>query len=468
MDNIVSFLQGIEDLKDVPESQLQWLVDHAEIKEYAVGDKAFSPDVKADELFIILEGKFKIHFIRQGEMREFGYSQPADITGVLPYSRMVNTSAYATAVEPAKILSLHRNQFPELIKTQFELTQAFVHVMTNRVRNFTTLQTQNEKLMSLGKLSAGLAHELNNPASAIVRSSQALRDHLKGQPDKFKKVLDVEMTPEKVDLVNDILFSKINNHKANNLSLMDRADLEDDLSDWLEDEGFDDAHEIVENLVEFGFDVDDLDTIKEGTGEKDLIPVMLWIESNLSTERMVEEIQEASTRIATLITSIKGYSHMDKSKDRQDVDVHEGIRSTLTMLKHKVKREQIILVENFDPNLPKVKGLPGELNQVWTNILDNAIDALGEYKDENNPSITITSIKDGNFVKVYFKDNGPGIPKEALSKIFDPFYTTKELGKGTGLGLDVVMKIVRQHRGEIKVKSEVGMTEFEVCLPIGQ
>lgn len=466
MEGITSFLKNIEDLKEVPESQLQWLVDHSEVKEFPVGETVFTPNSKADELIVALEGRFNVQLHRQGEIRELGAIVAGDITGVLPYSRMVSTSATAKALEPSKILSLHRDKFPDLIRNNFELTQALVHVMTNRVRNFTTLQSQNEKLMSLGKLSAGLAHELNNPASAIVRSSQALRDHLKGQPDKFKKVLDIEMTAEKVDLINDLLFSRINGRKAHNLSLMERADLEDDLTDWLEDHDFDNAHEIVENLVEFGFCVDDMELVKEGTGLKDLVPVTHWIESNLSTERMVEEIQEASNRIAALITSIKSYSHMDKSNDRQDVDIHEGIRSTITMLKHKIKREQIILIENFKKEMPKVKALPGELNQVWTNIIDNAIDALAEYKDESNPSLTITTVADENFAKVYFKDNGPGIPESAIKNIFDPFYTTKELGKGTGLGLDVVTKIVRQHRGEVKVKSEVGMTEFEVCLPI--
>lgn len=467
IEGIIGFLKSIKDLEEVSDSQLQWLVAHSEVRSYAKGKDVFTPGSPADELFIVLEGKFRIHLHRQGEVRELGFIEAGDVTGVLPYSRMVTTNAQATAQAPCKVLALHRDQFQALIRDNFELTQAFVHVMTNRVRSFTTLQSQNEKLMSLGKLSAGLAHELNNPASAIVRSSHALRDHLKGQPDKFKKVLDIEMTPEKVDLINELLFSKIQEHKPNNLSLMDRADLEDDLTDWLEDNDFEDAHELVENLVEFDFSLEDLEMVKKGTGVKDLIPVTHWIESNLSTERMVEEIQEASTRIATLITSIKSYSHMDKSNDRQDVDIHEGIRSTLTMLKHKIKRDQIILIENFEEGLPKIKAFPGELNQVWTNIIDNAVDALAAYGEEPNPSLSITTTSNDSFVKIYFKDNGPGIPKESLSSIFDPFYTTKELGKGTGLGLDVVMKIVRQHRGEVKVISEVGMTEFEVCLPVG-
>ena len=465
--NTLEFLQGLEPLEAVPADQLEWFIKHSEVREFNKGEQVFDPDTPADYLIVVLEGKFQVRLKRNGEIRQFGDMLEGDITGILPYSRMTRTSAIATAKEPAKVLTFHKEGFPDMIRDHFELTQALVHVMTNRVRAFTTLQIQNEKLMSLGKLSAGLAHELNNPASAIVRSANNLRDHLKGQPDKFKKVIDIKMTHEQVDTVNDLLFRKIDEHKSNQLSLMDRTDLEDDLTDWLEDNGVENAFDIVENLVEFGFSVDDLEKVREHTDEEHFLPVIGWLESNLSTEKMVEEIQEASVRIADLIKSIKGYTHMDRSQDQQEVDIHEGIRSTITMLKHKIKKGQIILVENFDESIPQVKGFPGELNQVWTNILDNAIDALAEHQDNPNPSITLTSRLDGDFVRVYIKDNGPGIPEDVVSKIFDPFYTTKELGKGTGLGLDVVMKIIRKHRGEIKVKSEPGMTEFEVCLPIG-
>lgn len=466
MKELLTFLKGLEPLEKVPDEQLIWLIDHSEVRTIEKQEDAFSPGESADHLFIVLEGKLNIKLQREGGVRQLGELVAGDISGVLPYSRMTTTAARATAITAAKALALHRSLFQEMIKENFELTQAFVQVMTTRIRNFTTLQIQNEKLMSLGKLSAGLAHELNNPASAIVRSSQALREHLKSQPESFKKVMGIKMTDEKVDFVNDLLFSKMANSTAPELTLVERNDLEDDLTDWLEDHGASNAFEIVENLVEFGFDINDLELIKEKTGEESLLPVVKWIDDNLSTEKLVDEISEASERIAELIKSIKSYSYMDQTNDRQEVNIHEGLRNTITMLKHKVKKGQIILIEDFAKDLPTIKGFPGELNQVWTNILDNAIDALAENPSQNNATITLRTIHDGDFLKVYIIDNGPGIPTNVINNIFDPFYTTKDMGKGTGLGLDVVMKIIRQHRGEVKVKSEPGSTTFEVCVPI--
>lgn len=466
MKELLTFLKGLEPLEKVPDEQLTWLIDHSEVRTIEKQQDAFSPGESADHLFIVLEGKLNIKLQREGGVRQLGELVAGDISGVLPYSRMTTTAARATAITAAKALVLHRSLFQEMIKENFELTQAFVQVMTTRIRNFTTLQIQNEKLMSLGKLSAGLAHELNNPASAIVRSSQALREHLKSQPESFKKVMGIKMTDEKVDFVNDLLFSKMANSTAPELTLVERNDLEDELTDWLEDHGASNAFEIVENLVEFGFDINDLELIKEKTGEESLLPVVKWIDDNLSTEKLVDEISEASERIAELIKSIKSYSYMDQTNDRQEVNIHEGLRNTITMLKHKVKKGQIILIEDFVKDLPTIKGFPGELNQVWTNILDNAIDALAENPSQNNATITLRTIHDGDFLKVYIIDNGPGIPTNVINNIFDPFYTTKDMGKGTGLGLDVVMKIIRQHRGEVKVKSEPGSTTFEVCLPI--
>lgn len=466
MEALLTFLQELEPLQKVPTDQLNWLIENSEQITYDKGGEAFTPGQKADHLIIILEGKFNIKLYREGQVRQLGELIAGDITGLLPYSRMTSTSAKASALVTSKVLSLHKDKFPQMITSHFELTQAFVHVMTNRVRSFTTLQIQNEKLMSLGKLSAGLAHELNNPASAIVRSSQALREHLKGQPESFKKVVSIKMTNQQIDFVNDMLFAKIDNSASTELSLMERNDLEDELTDWLEDHGAQDTFEIVENLVEFGFSVADLESIKEHTGDDHLLPVVRWINNNLSTEKLVEEINEASERISELIKSIKSYSYMDQTKDRQEVEIHAGIRNTITMLKHKVKKGQIILIEDFAHELPTVKGFPGELNQVWTNILDNAIDALSEQESNTNPTITIKTTLDGDFVRTYITDNGPGIPENMVNNIFDPFFTTKEMGKGTGLGLDVVMKIVRQHRGEVKVQSKPGKTTFEVCLPV--
>jgi signal transduction histidine kinase len=194
-----------------------------------------------------------------------------------------------------------------------------------------------------------------------------------------------------------------------------------------------------------------------------LSPVLNWVNNNLVTEKMVTDIQEASQRISDLVGSVKNFTHMDRAQDKQFCDIRVGLRNTLTMLNHKIKKGSVTVTEHFDETLPEVKAFIGELNQVWTNIIDNALDAMEGRPDS---TLEIQTERDKEFVKVTITDNGPGIPKEDLDKIFDPFFTTKEIGKGTGLGLDVVARIVKQHHGSIKAKSVPGRTAFIVCFPI--
>ncbi|RYZ25313.1 MAG: HAMP domain-containing histidine kinase, partial [Sphingobacteriales bacterium] len=228
---------------------------------------------------------------------------------------------------------------------------------------------------------------------------------------------------------------------------------EDDLTDWLEDHKVDNALEVAEHFVEYNFEIDDLEFVGERVKVPHLSPVLNWVNNNLVTEKMVTDIQEASQRIADLVMSVKNFTHMDRAQDKQFCDIRFGIRNTLTMLNHKVKHASVAVTEHFDESLPDVNAYIGELNQVWTNLIDNALDAM-EGRPES--TLDIRTERDREFVKVTITDNGPGIPADDKDKIFDPFFTTKEIGKGTGLGLDVVARIVKQHRGSIKVTSVPG------------
>jgi len=457
-------LKSIEALKDVPLDQLQWYIDNGERFELKEGESLFISGEVIEFTYIIIKGRVRINIVQNGQQREFTILEPDSITGYLPFSRGKLAGATAWAIEDAYIFAVPRQKTIDMIKIHFELTQALVHQMTTRVREFTALQQQNEKMMALGKLSAGLAHELNNPASAIVRSSTALKSHLQLLPDTFKNVISVKMTVEQVDAVNALLYHRISSTERPVMSLMERSEMEDCVTDWLDGFSVNNAQEIAENLVEFGFHEDELDAFKEHIPEDYLDPVLNWVNNNLITERMVNDIQEASRRIAELVSSVKSYTHMDRSQDRQHADIHAGIRNTLTMLAHKIKRANISLNEEFDLTLPQPKIFVSEMNQVWTNLIDNSIDAI---ESTGKPGIlTIKTSHDGDFVRVDIIDNGPGIPEEIRSKIFDPFFTTKEMGKGTGLGLDVVQRIVKQHHGSVKVKSQPGNTDFEVCIPL--
>ena len=458
-------LNAFEIFNAIPEEQLNWFIDTSEVIELHDGDSLFQPEDPMDHTHVILSGNIRVTLVQNNQQREIYVLEPGDVTGTLPYSRAKTARAFGHSKGSSRILSLNKKHFNTLICSYHELTTRFVHEMTSRVREFTQLQTQNEKMMALGKLSAGLAHELNNPASAIVRSSSSLKQHLQLLPDTFKAVISIRMSDEQVDIVNERMFQRINdpNRASIKLSLMERSACEDDLVDWMEDHGIENALEMAENFVEFGFDEDDFELFKEQIPEQYLAPVLNWINNNLITEKMVTDIQEASKRIASLVSSVKNFTHMDRAADRHKSNVHDGIRNTLTMMNHKVKKTQVQLVETFEKDLPEALIFVSELNQVWTNLIDNALDVL---ESTENPVLEIQTRSDNGFIKVHIIDNGPGIPEDIKSRIFDPFFTTKDLGKGTGLGLDVVSKIVAQHNGKISVDSRPGRTDFEVCFPI--
>lgn len=455
------WLKQIELLQNVPDEQLQWFIDNSRHYIIPEGDFLFEEDVPITGTHIVVSGEFKVYYMQNGAMREITDNRALTITGHLPFSRGKVAGATAQAKEDAQIMTFPIELMPELIRTRFELTQALVHVMTDRVRQGMAYQQQHEKMLALGKLSAGLAHELNNPAAAIVRGAILLKEHLQAQPETFKKVMEVRMTPGEVDVVTQRMFEVMNRAEKPVLSLMERSDKEDELTDWFDDHAVENAMELAENYVEYGFTTDDLDYIASQINEG-LSPVLNWINSNLVTEKMVLDIQDASQRISDLVSSVKNFTHMDRAQDKQFSDIRTGIRNTLTMLNHKIRKGNIDVVENFDETLPQVKALIGELNQVWTNLIDNALDAMEENK---RGRLEIKTERDKEFVKVSIIDDGPGISPDDIDKIFDPFFTTKDIGKGTGLGLDVVTRIVKQHNGSIKVTSKPGHTVFVVCFP---
>ncbi len=455
-------LQEIPEFKNVPKSQLQWLLDEGEIKTYDTGGLIFQPGDSIDSLIIILEGQAVIKAKQGNQFRKVATLEKYAITGNLPYSRADKAFGYAEVTNSTTTLMLPKTKFREMIVDNVELTTALVHTMSSRIRDFTKSQQQNDKMMALGKLSAGLAHELNNPSAAILRSAQNLGKHLKQIPEGFKKVIKITMTDEQVDIANKILFDKMSSEKPK-LSMMEKSSLEDELLDWLEENEIEDAEEVAENLAAFGFDMDDMDKIATQVQSKDLQPVIHWFNQMLVTDSLVDEIKDASQRINTLVTSVKSYTHMDQAPEKKATDVHIGLDNTLAMLNHKIKKNQIKVRKEFDFEIAKPCILVSEMNQVWTNVIDNAIDAMEESETKE---LTIRTVQDGQFVNVFIADSGSGIPESAQGKVFDPFFTTKSIGQGTGLGMEVVHQIVTQHNGSITFETEPGKTEFKICIPI--
>lgn len=458
--NLLETLRQFSTFSDVPDDQLQWLIDRAEEETFPKEHIIYKSNTPVDHMLLLLDGRVRID---SGSGDEISLHEPHSILGLLPYSRMKSVLGRLVAEQPSRVLKLHRDHLRELTQTCYELTEAFVRQMTTRVRNFTKYTQQEEKMASLGRLSAGLAHELNNPVAAVLRSADTLREHVRTTPDAFKMMMQLQLTNEQVDTVNEAIFRKIDQKPAP-LTMLERSSLEDELTDWLDDHGIDDSMDLAGPLVNYGFTTDDLDWLLERIGDRNLMGVVGWLVENLVTEKLVVDISEASKRISTLVSSIKNYTHMDRGSGKEIVQVADGIRNTLTLLDHKLRGKHIAVAAELADGLT-ISGWPGELNQVWTNLIDNAIDAMPD-----GGSLTISSQLDDRstetqFVLTKITDSGSGIPADIQDKIFEPFFTTKEIGKGTGLGLDIVVGIVKHHNGSVKVQSEPGRTEFSVCLP---
>lgn len=458
-DFIVSSLKQNPIFSGVPDEDLRWLASNSELCVYQPDEIIAKPGDEITEMFIILDGTVRVLLKRGSQFTPIASFVSGDISGKLPFSRMQSSAAYLTVMEETTLIRTPESLFPEISK-RYDLIEVFVHSLSDRIRNFTTQQHQNEKLVALGKLSAGLAHELNNPASAMVRSAMALRDNLSSKPEKFKAVMEIRLTHEQVDLINELVFRKAEKGVSDQ-SLMERTALEDELTDWMDNHGVENGFELAETFAEYCFDIDDLEFVKKHVRSEDLPAILGWLEDVLTTERMVEEIEDASRRISDLVSSVKTYSHMDKGSDKETVELKKMLKSTITMLNHKAKAKGVHISVEIPENLPEFCGFVSELNQVWTNLLDNAIDAV-----DHNGSVNITAESRNSELIMHFRDDGKGIPEDIQNKIFDPFFTTKEVGKGSGLGLDVVHKIIDKHNGEIKVESKPGNTVFELRFPL--
>ncbi len=461
--NLLEELQNIPQLSEVPAEQLQWLLDRSECQKFKKGENMFEPGDPIDRLLILLSGGLTFKVEKNNQFEMVSQIQAPFVTGLLPYSRATNAVGFGVTDEDMNVVALEKKHFHDMICECHDLTTVLVHAMSTRIRTSTKREQMNDKMMSLGKLSAGLAHELNNPSAAVVRSSKELSNQLKYQPENFKQVIKINMTDEQVDKISQILFTKASNGLTQ-LPMMERSSREEELIDWLYDNDIEDAEDIANNAVDYDFTPDDLDKVKNSVPEGHLDSILHWMSQILTIERLVGEIEDASERINGLVSSIKSYTHMDQAPEKVNTDVHVGLDNTLTMLNHKLKANKINVLRNYGEGLPNPKVLPGAINQVWTNILDNAIDAMEETEKRD---LTLKTKTNGDFFVVAIEDTGSGIPDDIKDKIFDPFFTTKSIGKGTGLGLENVMDIVKsQHNGIIEVESKPGNTTFSISIPI--
>lgn len=461
-------LKKVIALRDVPDDHLQWIIDHSEYFEHEDGATIFKTGDPVDVMWFILEGAASFYMDINGRLVyyfNFGNDTlTGGISGLLPYSRMKTTPGTSYAVGRLRGLKLHKKYFHELEMLNPDLMQRFIGYMTERARVFATTQLQHEKVNALGQLAAGIAHELNNPAAAINRISTELNRRLNLNFKLTEELLGQNIKPTLVQNIQSIINSKKTNHSSKNkLSPLQRVEKEDEINDWLQQRGFTENYLAAETFSESDFSVDDLESILGSVGNESFISVLHWLENILSSEKIIKDLEDASTRISKLVGAIKSHVHMDRASDLHYTGLHNDIENTLTLLGHKIREKNIAVKKSFCNDMPEVEAYVGELNQVWTNIIDNAIYALPQ-----NGVLTIETTCSNDIVKVRIIDNGIGIPKEIISRVFDPFFTTKKMGEGTGIGLDIVQRVIKQHHGEIKVNSEPGKTEFIISLPVSQ
>jgi signal transduction histidine kinase len=451
-------LRSIRTFHGLSDEALDWLASHMEVRTYKAGEILAREGEPAEYLTVLFEGEVRGMREAGGDDGRIYIVHAGQVSGMLPFSRLTHFPLTTRAAVPSRIGLLHRDNFPEMLRIVPELHQRLVNVMADRIRETTAADQQRDKLSALGKLSAGLAHELNNPAAAAGRAAQSLRAAVDSLRQANARLDEIGLTPAQrhhVAAIEEEVFGKGQIAAADAL---DRSDLEERISARLEQNGIDRPWELASGLVDAGADESCLDELEQQFQNEALPHILLRFTATAAVSRLLDEIENSTSRISDLVRAIKEYSYMDQMPE-QEVDVHSGIESTLLILKHQWKHG-VEIVREYDRTLPTICAKGSELNQVWTNLIDNAIDAM-----KGKGVLRIRTAREWNTLLVEIVDNGPGIPAEIQSRIFEPFFTTKPVGEGTGLGLDTVYRIVRNHHGDIRLTSRPGETCFQVRLP---
>ena len=451
-------LRHISIFADLSDQDLGWLASQMTLIELAPGEIFLREGSPADRLFVILEGELRGERPSDGSEQRVYVTRAGQVTGMLPFSRLTQFPSTMRAVGHARVASLPANRFPEMLQRIPLLAPRLVGLLSDRVRETTRNEQHQEKMAALGKLSAGLAHELNNPAAAARRAAESLREAINTLREANSRLDRRSLTVEQ-RLSLSGLEAEIVEQPDTVLDPLERGDREDEIAGWLENHGVRQAAQLATNLVDAGFEHSCLEQIASAFPPDAIDDVLTRVSASLLVGRLANEIEHSTGRISDLVQAIKEYSHMDQMP-QQEVDIHQGLENTLLILRNRLK-QGISIARDYDRTLPKVCARPGELNQVWTNLVNNAIDAMS-----GKGELRIRTARELDKVLVEIGDSGPGIPPEIQKRIFEPFFTTKGVGEGLGLGLDTVYRIVRNHHGDIRFDSRPTDTRFQVRLPL--
>jgi signal transduction histidine kinase len=441
----------------LPDDQVEWFLSQSQELRLNAGDPYARRGDPAEAMFVLLEGEFQWRGELAGDtiVRDI---KAGEVTGVLPFSRMKQYTLSGRALTTGRVLRFPAALLPQLVQKMPELATRLVGMMSDRIREATRFEQQRDRLASLGKLSAGLAHELNNPASAAKRATSQLRDLLKRVRDASHELGKLNLTTKQRSEIEKLetFLIQTDGHPPDPLTT---SALEDQIDSLLRSHGQEDLWQLAADLARRNFKPEALEQLFSTLDSNAARAALVRISTTVEIAGLLNEIESSATRISDLVRAIKEYTFMDQAP-LQNVDVVKTLENTLTILNHKLRRG--VTVQRDYQQVPLlVNSYGSELNQVWTNLIDNAIDAMNGKGD-----LRVRTYREEDCAVIEIRDNGPGISEQVLPHIFDPFFTTKGVGEGTGLGLDTAQRIVKKHRGNIQVRSKPGDTCFQVRLPL--
>lgn len=456
---LVDRLAALPQLRDIPRSELEWLAAHGQVDSHSAGTVIAPKGHRVEDLYVLLSGQLTVYADRGAGLRRVIERQTGDVTGLLPYSRMMGSPGDTVIEADTEVLVVHQRYFPEMVHRCPVFTAHTVHLMVDRARAFKTSDLQDEKMVALGKLAAGLAHELNNPASATVRGAKQLRRLLAESGAASRALGAAGLTEAVLTAIEDVRVACLAETDVTVRSPLEQADREDAIADWLTQHRADPAH--AGPLADTGLTIAALDRLADAAPGPVLDAAVRWIAAECGAQALARDVEEAAGRIHDLVAAVKRFTYMDTRGGPEPVEVGAGLRDTVRVLAAKARGKGAAVTLDLAPDLPRARAVGSELNQVWLNLLDNALDAVAE-----GGRVTLSAGVEHGHVVVRVTDDGPGIPEDVLPRIFDPYFTTKPPGQGTGLGLEITRQLVRQSHGDISVESRPGCTEFRVSLVV--
>lgn len=462
------FLKKVPLFANLPEEDLARLCEMVDEVHLQAGEELFAEGTLGDRAYVIQDGQIEILKNSSGRQVLISVRGAGDVIGEMALLEDAPRSASVRARTDAALLAIHQEQLDQLLSTSASAAKAMLHTVLGRWRAMSSALRQSEKMAQLGTFTAGIAHELNNPAAAVKRGAGQLKEVI----DQYGRA-EANMGRWSLSPAQQQALTEHERHAQDvalrppDIDPLERSDKEYEIESWLDERSVENAWELAPLLVNIGYDAATLAHLGDGMTGEQLHDILRWLGMTFSIYNLLAEISSGAGRISDIVTALKSYSYLDQAPVQQ-VDVNAGLDNTLLILRHKLKN--ITVRKSYDAALPHINGYGSELNQVWTNLIDNAADALAggvDGKPVANPSILLQTSRQGDWITITVEDNGPGIPPEIQPRIFDAFFTTKPPGKGTGLGLDISYNIiVNKHRGDIKVFSHPGRTSFQIHLPI--